>query len=474
LSTPKSTDESAPSDHQERLDEVIAAYLEAVEAGHAPSRDGLIDEHPDLADELREFFADQQRMKDFAKHIPSPAAAHQEAIVPQRLRYFGDYELLEEIGRGGQGVVYRAWQHSLGRHVAVKLIRNGEFASEEERRRFVTGARAAAKLDHANIVKIHEIGRQEGFHFFSMDYVQGSNLYQVLCERPLEAKTAARYVQTAARAVHYAHERGTLHRDLKPSNLLIDSAGRVRITDFELARLVDTDPTSAVAPPRITRTGQALGTPGFMPPEQALGKRGLIGPAGDVYSLGATLYALLTGRPPFQADTAAATLQLVLNAEPVAPRLLNPNFPRELEAICLHCLEKEPHRRYPTAAALADDLERFIDNRPIAVRPIGRVGRLWRWSKRNPTVAALAATAALLLVSVTAVATVSYVRESQLRQAADEALARERYLRSQLSASNEQLEQRQARIDALLEEFPLSPSLWRTRTPRCGVWHARL
>jgi serine/threonine protein kinase len=308
------------------------------------------------------------------------------------LRAFGDYELLEEIGHGGMGVVYRARQRSLDRVVAIKMMTLGPGSSPELVKRFRAEAVSAASLHHPNIVAIHEVGIHEDRQFFVMDYVKGQSLARLVGNQPLPVKRAAVYLQTIAEAVHYAHERGILHRDLKPSNVLIDAQDQPYVVDFGLARQLEGDS-------ELTVTGQVLGSPQYLPPEQAAGQRGRVSRRTDVYALGATLYHLLTGRPPFQAESLAQTLDLVLHAEPVAPRLLNPSVPRDLETICLKCLEKEPARRYPTAQTLAEELARFLAGEPIQARPIGPAGKAWRWCRRKPQLASLVAVAALLFVS---------------------------------------------------------------------------
>ena len=319
---------------------------------------------------------------------PLASRSAQETAI---LYSFGDYELLEEIARGGMGIVYRARQVSLNRIVAVKVLISGLLASPEFVQRFRAEAAAAASLQHPNIVAIHEVGYREGQHFFAMDYVFGSSLAELTRNGPLSARRAAGYVKTIAGAIHYAHERGILHRDLKPANVLIDENDQPRVTDFGLAKDVhkQTD---------LTLSGQVLGSPGYMSPEQAGARRGLVGRRSDVYSLGAILYHLLTGRPPFMADSVAKTLHQVQNDEPVSPRLLNPAVPHDLATICLKCLEKEPEKRYATAEGLADDLGRFLDRKPILARPISRPEKCWRWCRRNPVVATLAATAVLIFV----------------------------------------------------------------------------
>ncbi len=300
---------------------------------------------------------------------------------------FGDYELLEKIGEGGMGVVYRARQLSLNRIVAVKMIQPGRVGSPEMVLRFRAEAEAAASLHHPNIVSIHETGECVGQHFFSMDYIEGQNLADAVREGPLPAARAAGLVEKIAAAVQYAHEHHILHRDLKPSNVIVDELGEPHVTDFGLAKRL----TSDLAPRTsdLTLTGQVFGSPRFMPPEQASGRRGAIGPHSDVYGLGAILYYLLTGRPPFVGETLETTLAQVLDQEPVPPRLLNASVPRDLETICLKCLEKEPSRRYASAQAVVAELQRFLEMKPIQARPVGFVGRTSRWCRRKPVRAGL-------------------------------------------------------------------------------------
>ncbi|SPE56241.1 putative Mitogen-activated protein kinase kinase kinase [Verrucomicrobia bacterium] len=324
------------------------------------------------------------------------AADHQSPVTgdksptarPRSCARFGDYDLLEEIGRGGMGVVYRARQRGLNRVVALKMIPFGPLATEDSVRRFHAEAEAAAQLQHPNIVAIHEVGEQSGQHYFSMDYIQGRTLAEVLREGPLPARRAAEYLRTVAQAVHYAHERGILHRDLKPSNILIDDQDQPRIADFGLAKRLSGDSS-------ITLTGQLLGSPNYIPPEQASAKRQPLTPRSDVYSLGAVLYHTLTGRPPFQGESIESVLGQLATQEPVPLRLLNANLPRDLETICLKCLMKEPPRRYDTARELADELGRFLRGEPVLAKPASRAEKVWRWCRRKP---ALAATLALLHV----------------------------------------------------------------------------
>ena len=305
------------------------------------------------------------------------------------VRTFGGYELLGEIARGGMGVVYKARQASLNRVVALKLILAGHLASDDDVRRFHHEAQAAAGLQHPRIVAIHEIGEHLGQHYFSMDYVEGTSLAAEVRDGPLEPGRAAALVRTLAEAVHYAHQQGILHRDLKPSNVLLDADGRPRITDFGLAKRLD-------AGRGHTLTGTVVGTPSYMSPEQASGgTRGPIGPLSDVYSLGAILYELLTGRPPFRAETVLDTIMLVLDSEAPLPRKLDPAIPRDLQTICLKAMAKRPARRYASAQELADDLGRYLDGEPIVARPLGLVGHVLRWARRHPALAVTAAALAL-------------------------------------------------------------------------------
>lgn len=295
-------------------------------------------------------------------------------------RAFGDYELIQEVARGGMGVIYKARQRSLGRVVALKVLSSGEFASPEFVQRFRAEAAAAARLQHPNIVSIHEVGEHEGVRFFTMDFVEGPNLAQLLAGSPLGPQRAAAYLKTVAEAIHYAHLQGILHRDLKPSNILIDPFGEPRVTDFGLAKEMTGDSD-------LTVTGQVLGTPGYLPPEQADTTQGPVTPAADVYSLGAVLYYMLTARAPFMSGSLRDTLRQVLTDDPIAPSLLNPEVPHDLETICLKCLERNPDRRYQTARELGEDLGRFLASEPIVARPISPVGRFTRWCRRRPTLA---------------------------------------------------------------------------------------
>lgn len=327
---------------------------------------------------------------------PAPTVEH---VAPAHA--FGEYELLGEIARGGMGVVYRARQTRLNRPVALKMIRAGGFAGDHEVRRFQAEARAAGQLDHPGIVPVFEVGEIAGQHFFSMALVDGPSLNARIKERgPLDPRAAARLVRAVAEAVAYAHTRGIVHRDLKPHNILLADGDEPRVTDFGLAK-------HALADSELTATGQVMGTPSYMPPEQAAGEAARVGPAADVYALGATLYCALTGRPPFQASSSARTIQQVLTEPPPPPRRLNPEVPLDLETVCLKCLEKKPGARYASATELADELGRFLAGEPIRARPVGALERGWKWARRRPVAAALAAVSTVALGALVAVAVIS-------------------------------------------------------------------
>jgi WD40 repeat protein/tetratricopeptide (TPR) repeat protein len=414
-----------PSSREQRVNEVLAAYLEAAAAGQAPERDAFLAAHPDLAAELQAFLADQARFAQAAVGLGPPAllAAQAPTLAPspapldesplRSARSFGDYELLEEIARGGMGVVYKARQVFLNRVVALKMILGGQLASPADVQRFKTEAEAVGGLDHPNIVPIYEVGEHQGQHYFSMKLIDGGSLAQRGGKSPESAvsrdemRRAAAMIAQVARAVHYAHQRGILHRDLKPGNILLDRQGQPHITDFGLAKKVEGDS-------RLTMSGAIVGTPGYMAPEQAAGKKGLT-TAVDVYGLGSILYELLTGRPPFTGDTPLDVLMQVLDREPVRPRVRQPLLDGDLEVICLKCLEKEPARRYASAEALADDLERFLDGKPIAARPSSAWERGRKWVRRRPAAAALVlvSLAAALIILAEGLAFLVQLRQAQ-------------------------------------------------------------
>ena len=318
---------------------------------------------------------------------------------PNPLPAIAGYEILEVLGRGGMGVVYKTRHLALKRLVAVKMIVAGGHAGREQITRFRAEAEAVARLQHANIVQIYEVGEQDGLPFFSLEYVDGGSLDKKLAGTPQTPRAAAQLDLTLAQAMHAAHQAGIVHRDLKPANVLVTRDGVPKITDFGLAKQLD----SAIGQ---TQSGAILGTPSYMAPEQATGKIKEVGPATDVYALGAILYEMLTGRPPFKAATPMDTMYLVVHEEPVAPSRLQPKVPRDLETICLKCLQKEQRKRYPDARSLADDLQRYINGEPIQARPIGMLGRLARWARRQPVVAGLSA--AMLVLFITGFALVTW------------------------------------------------------------------
>jgi serine/threonine-protein kinase len=330
---------------ESRADEAIAAYLMAAQAGANPDPQDWLRRYPDVADELASFFAAKDGFERAAAPLLPPGQAP---------RVCGDYELLEEIARGGMGVVYRAWQRSLGRVVAVKTVRADCLASDADVRRFRAEAEVLASLEHPNIVPVYEVGEQDGLLFFSMKLIDGGPLTHAAVGDP---RQAARLVMEAARAVHHAHQRGILHRDLKPANVLLDKEARPHVSDFGLAKRLTGEVSVGGE-----RTGShaVVGTASYMAPEQAAGRSRQLTTAADVYGLGAIFYELLTGRPPFRGDTPLHTLQKVRDEEPARPRTLNATVNRDLETICLTCLHKEPARRYASAEALADDLGRWL------------------------------------------------------------------------------------------------------------------
>lgn len=378
----------------------------------------------------REFGADStvlhNKTGDTSSPVPAPAASFDVCRDCDRPRgdglgCFGHYELLEEIGRGGMGIVYRARQCTANRIVALKLIRDDRFSmlssamQAEVLNRFQREAHATAKLQHDHIVMVYEVGETEGQPFFSMQYVEGVSLGQMLSAGPLAPRSAATYIMQVAQAVEEAHGQGVLHRDLKPQNIMVEnSTDRARVTDFGLAKLQEGEED-------LTCDGTAIGTPAYMSPEQADSKSE-VGPLADVYGLGATLYALLTARPPFQAATPLETMRQVIDAEPVGPSALNRAIDRDLETICLKCLSKDPVRRYDSAAHLAEDLSRYLRSEPIQARPVGPAGWAWRWCRRNPALASLILLTALAFSAALAASTIGYVQASHALAASDQSL----------------------------------------------------
>ncbi len=436
---------------------VLVECLEKLERGESLNSEQLLQSHPEYATQLGAFLADQKRLVRIATQVRDSLAGKPRPEVPasqldetidsnpkssgvargDHIRYIGEYEVLEEIARGGMGVVFKARQQSLNRVVALKMILSGRLADAADVERFHREARAAGRLKHPNIVPIHEIGEHDGHHYFTMDYIEGHTLSEEIRDETVAARRAAELVMRAARAVEFAHQQGTLHRDLKPANLLIDLDHQPQITDFGLAKFVGDDHSRE----ELTASGQILGTPSYMSPEQAAGKQSHIGPATDIYSLGAILYACLTGRAPFVADTAVDTLLQVIRNEPIAPRTLNSTVPRDLETICLKCLAKEPHRRYGTAQLLADDLERFLQGRTVTARPVGPIAKTWRWCKRKPVAAALCATSLLLLLALAIGAPLIAVQQKRIAdQTIDFARQQKRIAEQQTRIADQQTE----------------------------------
>ncbi len=363
-------------DHDELLVSLLDQVLESSRGGSSEALESIIRQHPELAVELRELWATIQIAEDFAS-LPDLIDRFDEPTVNRPASFgpsippedCGDYELLDEIGRGGMGVVYRARQKSLDRIVALKMILRGVNASSADIARFRAEAESAAQLQHANIVNVYEVGEFEGRPFFSMKLIEGTTLAKLLAEGPLPSRQAAEMLAPICRAIADAHRRGVLHRDLKPSNILIDADGRTYVTDFGLAKRQSSGDSSDVAEDTgLTLTGAILGTPGYMAPEQAAGRRGQVSSLTDIYALGAILYAMLTGRPPFQAASAVDTILMVREQDPLPPRMLNPKADSDLEMICLKCLQKPADLRYATADALADDLDAFLNSEPISAR----------------------------------------------------------------------------------------------------------
>ncbi|MCS5629552.1 MAG: serine/threonine protein kinase [Pirellulaceae bacterium] len=314
---------------------------------------------------------------------------------------FGDYELLNEIARGGMGVVYKARQIALNREVAIKMILSGQFANDDEMDRFYAEAEAAASLNHPNIVTIYEIGEVDGRHFFSMEYVPGDSLADLVRERPLAPRRAASYISDICEAVQLAHDNGILHRDIKPANVLVNKKDIPLVTDFGLAKQVHEKSG-------MTMEGSVLGTPSYMPPEQARGNLDEVNTRSDIYAIGATLYHLLTGNPPFAAASVYETIRQVLNKEPAEPQERNPDIPQDLATICMKCLQKSPDKRYQTALELQEELQRFLQGKPILARPISNVERLSRWCLRNRLIATSSATAIIGVLAMLVTMTVAY------------------------------------------------------------------
>ena len=358
----------APTDSDfELLDELMDQIHSGADAGEAKRK--LLARRPDLAYAI-ECLEGLDQLAAQAETLPATANA-----VP--ISELGGFQIEAEIGRGGMGVVYKAWQRELGRPVALKMILAGELASGDQVERFRIETRALANVHHANIVSIYEAGQIEGRPYFAMQYVEGPTLSQRMKQGRLDPEAAGRLAAAVARAVGHLHANGVIHRDIKPSNILLDAAGNPYVTDFGLAKILTGDSQQ-------TASGAIVGTPCYMSPEQAAGKSKHVGPKSDVYGVGAVLYECLVGRPPFREETPLDTLVQVIEGEPEEPRRIDPSIPRDLELICMRCLEKNPEARYATAEALAEDLEHWLAGEPIEARPATMWNRVVRWTRREP------------------------------------------------------------------------------------------
>ena len=374
---------------------------------------------------------------------------HQRSARGALIRYFGDYEILNELGRGGMGVVYKVRQISLNRTVALKLIKAGVLADDAEMKRFQNEAESVALLDHPGIVPIYEVGEHESQRYFSMKLVEGGNLDDQLDSFTNNPRAAATLLAEVAEGVHHAHMRGILHRDLKPANILVDTEGHPHVTDFGLAKRVEGDG-------EMTASGAILGTPAYMSPEQATGRRGAITTATDVYGLGAVLYALLAGQAPFGGGSIIDTLDAVRMHPPRPPTRINSKAPRDLETICLKCLEKDPRRRYTSAQALADDLKAWLESRPIAARRVSAVERAWLWCKRRPMEAALSAVVLFSLIGGTAAVLVVQSRANTRLAATNK----------QLKLTNQALEDERQRVEVRENQAVQAVRRFAMRSPR--------
>ncbi|WP_166830837.1 WD40 repeat domain-containing serine/threonine protein kinase [Thalassoroseus pseudoceratinae] len=449
--------EEADLDPTSAVERALEEYLEQVDAGTTPDLDEFFKAHADYADELRECLQTEQYVQVLAETNPEfPEAASSvnayEKTKPFQngpgagiSRILGDYILLQQIGRGGMGVVYKARQLGLDRVVAVKVIADGQFANPIAVRRFRSEAKLASKLNHSQIVSIHQIGEEQGLLYYSMDYIPGQTLAEVLHEGPLPPRRACEIVMQTARVMAYTHQQGLLHRDLKPANILLDESKRPLITDFGLARSFDDES-------QVTRTGEIVGTVSYISPEQASGDtaKSELGPESDIYSLGAILYALLVGRPPFQSDSSLDTLLQVRYQEPISPRRFNKKIPPELETICLKCLEKSPQQRYQTADELEEDLARFLSSEPILAKPNRWWKRGWRWCLRHRSAAlGLGGVAVLLGVLV-----IGLVLHSVMVNSLNGRLARSNneltHIRNDLNTALGQSESRKQRLEQSL------------------------
>jgi WD40 repeat protein len=410
----KSIREGQEVDEESRFEELLSMWEGQLAQGRDVPAGELCADRPELRAELERRIGRLRKLGRLVQHVNSPgsittlppqpdSASAGEQTAPAHVGTAADlslgaappgYEFLGELGRGGMGVVYKARHLQLDRVVALKMILSGGHASSEELARFKDEARAIARLQHPNIVQVHDVGEQGGLPYFSLEYCPGGSLDKKLAGTPLPPKEAAALVKTLAQAMQAAHEKGIVHRDLKPANVLLAADGTAKVTDFGLAKKLEEAGRTA--------TGSVLGTPSYMAPEQAGGQKGRIGPATDVYALGAILYECLAGRPPFKAATPLDTLMQVVGEEPVSVRQLQPQVPKDLETICQKCLHKEPPKRYASARTLAEDLRRFLAGEPVRARPVGAAQRAIKWIRRRPAIATAVGVAAVAVVCLLA------------------------------------------------------------------------
>ena len=401
-------------DAEAQLDLIYNEVVLREELGEQPAAAEYVARYPNLRRDLELHFEVHRAMADEAlavtPRLDGTTLADDDITPAVALPQLPDYEILHFLGRGGMGVVYKARHRRLRRHVALKMFESGRVPSPREVTRFRAEAEAIARLQHPNVVQIFEVGEWAGLPFLALELAEGGTLAQRLQQLPFAPAAAAALIETLARAAHHAHESGIVHRDLKPANVLFAADGTPKLTDFGLAKVFGGD---ADAPRDATRTGDPIGTPRYMSPEQAAGRHDASGPTTDVYGLGTVLYECLTGQVPFVATSVVETLDLIRSAEPRSPRRLQPSVPRDLETVCLNCLHKEPARRYATALAVAEDLRRFLDGKPITARPTPAWERAGKWCRRRPTHAALVAVAAALVLGFAAAAAVRERVEGQ-------------------------------------------------------------
>jgi eukaryotic-like serine/threonine-protein kinase len=441
------------SDAEAAVELIYTEFVAREQLGQRPDPTDWLVRYPRWRDDLEQLFQVHRAAggggstrNSLGEPPPAPLSADAAG------RRIGHFELLGEAGRGAMGVVYKARQADLDRLVALKVILSGEHSGAHDRARFLHEAAAAGSLQHPNVIQVHEVGEQDGRPYLAMEWAEGNSLAAKLTGSPWPAREAARHVETLAGAVHYAHQHGIIHRDLKPANIMLTADGTPKITDFGLARRLPHGDLEALAPAFRTATGAILGTPAYMAPEQAAGDGRSVGPAADTYALGSILYELLTGRPPFQGSSALDTLLQVQLDEPVAPTRMQPRLPRDLETICLRCLQKDAHKRYASAGGLADDLRRWQSGEPIWARPVGRLERTAKWVRRNPVIASLLLAVALAVAGGVAGTAWKYLEANEQKEIAQrhEQEARNETLAKQeaLTAKGEAL---QARSEALEE-----------------------